>query len=537
MLTILPSINLFCGSSTVVAADTQSDSLWTTMSPMPTARGGFGLAVVAGRIYAIGGLDSNDVPLAVMEEYNPATNQWITKAAMPTPRSGFAVAVYDNKIYTIGGTVGNGYVGNNEMYDPAADRWETRTSMPTPRADLSANVANGKIYLIGGERYSNVYPYYAETDITEAYDPANDIWVTKTSIPTAVQGYASAVIDNKIYVIGGSTKPSSTGTAILVNNNQVYDTQTDRWDASTRLPFAASYGAAVATIGFLAPPRVYFVGGFSMGDLNQKTMMFNPVNQSWSEVDAMPTPREYLQVVVVSDMLYAIGGFDGATWLDTNEQCKPIGYGTVAPKIQIIAPENKTYTDVPVAFNLNRGVDWAGYSLDGAINVTLKSQTTLSNLTQGAHRIIFYVNDTTGNMGVSDIVYFSVDTLPPKIVILSPSNQSYGSTDIQLSFTLDESTSELSYSLDDGERIKIDGNVTLPALTNGLHQLTVYATDLMGNVSEKTVYFDISPFPFLAVVLVLLVVIIVVASVFIFVKRRKTGSKKSSQTKAIEPET
>ncbi len=39
---------------------------------------------------------------------------------MPTPRYGFAIAVYDGKIYVIGGTVGNGFVGNNEVYDPVS---------------------------------------------------------------------------------------------------------------------------------------------------------------------------------------------------------------------------------------------------------------------------------------------------------------------------------------------------------------------------------------------------------------------------------
>ncbi len=60
----------------------------------------------------------------------------------------------------------------------------------------------------------------------------------------------------------------------------------------------------------------------------------------------MPTPRAYLAVAVVNDVLYAIGGFDGQNWLNTIEQYKPVGYGTVPPKIQITSPENKTYSEV-----------------------------------------------------------------------------------------------------------------------------------------------------------------------------------------------
>ena len=100
---------------------------------------------------------------------------------MPTPRSGFAIAVYQNKIYVIGGTVGNGYVGNNEVYDPVSNTWETKTSMPTPRADLCANIVNDKIYLIGGKKYSSTTPFFNETNINEVYDPANDSWSYKNA--------------------------------------------------------------------------------------------------------------------------------------------------------------------------------------------------------------------------------------------------------------------------------------------------------------------------------------------------------------------
>ena len=50
----------------------------------------------------------------------------------------------------------------------------------------------------------------------------------------------------------------------------------------------------------------------------------------------MPTPRAYLGVAVVNDVLYAIGGFDGTNWLNVNEQYKPVGYGTVAPKCRLL---------------------------------------------------------------------------------------------------------------------------------------------------------------------------------------------------------
>ena len=144
---VLPAFNF----PSAKAQTTKDQSSWTTMAPMPTARGGLGVATVNGKIYAIGGL-SGGSPFNVNEMYDPGTNEWTTETPMPTARSGCAIAVYDNEIYVIGGEVGSKeFVGNNEVYDPGTNTWETEASMPTPRADLSASVVNGKIYLIGGE--------------------------------------------------------------------------------------------------------------------------------------------------------------------------------------------------------------------------------------------------------------------------------------------------------------------------------------------------------------------------------------------------
>jgi N-acetylneuraminic acid mutarotase len=514
-LTVLPAINL----PPAKAVDTQSS--WTTMTPMLTARGGFGVAVVGGKIFAIGGINGNYLPVSTTEEYNPQTDEWTSKTPMPTPRSGFAIAVYQNKIYVIGGTVGNGYVGNNEVYDPVSNTWETKASMPTPRADLCASYVNDKMYLIGGKRYSSISPFFNETSINEVYDPVNDSWSTGTPIPIPVQGYASAVVDGKIYFMGGSQESLSLENSIITSANQVYNPKNDTWSKAAQLPNVVSYGAAAATDGFMAPARIYLIGGYSGGEFSGQAKAYNFENNTWSLVDKMPTPRAYLGLAVVDDVLYALGGFDGTNWLSTNEQYKPVGYGTVAPKVQITSPQNKTYSNVSLEFTINRGTQWMGYSLDNQVNVTVETETKLSGLSQGAHNVTMYANDSLGNMGSSNTAFFSVDILPPNIEIIIPQNKSYDSTDIQLTFTVNENVTYLAYSLNGQDKQEIIGNVTLAALANGAHNLTLYATDDFGNSAEKTVSFNIAPFPVVTFVAILAIITIVLATGYLFYKRRK----------------
>jgi N-acetylneuraminic acid mutarotase len=531
---IIVTIVLSAFNFPAVKADNQSS--WTSLTPMPTARGGLGVAVVDGKIYAIGGLNG-DVPVRNNEQYDPVLNSWTVEMPMPTARSGFAIAVYNGKIYVIGGTVGNGFVGNNEVYDPSLNTWETKASMPTPRSDLSASVINDRIYLIGGKKYSNTSPYFIETKINEVYDIANNSWTTKASIPTATFGYGSATIDGKIYIVGGSQAlTSQQETSASVDANQVYDSQKDNWTLAANLPTLASYGAAAATQNDLVPARLYLAGGYSQNVLTSKTQVYNPYNNSWTEGTSLSSPRADLALAVVNDILYVMGGFDGQNWVSLNEQFKPADYGTVPPKLQITSPENRTYSKVNLTFTINRGAAWIGYGLDNQANVTVKEGTNsnLVGLSQRSHSIILYANDSQGHMGYSNIVHFSYDSIPPVIEILVPQNKSYGSTDTELTFTIDEKAKELSYSLDDQSNVTIIGNVTLPALTDGSHRLTIYATDEVGNADSTTVYFSIASFPFVTVVAAVAIIIIFSSSGYLFYKHRKTGKSEEKETKIID---
>jgi N-acetylneuraminic acid mutarotase len=512
-----------------------AENSWTTKKPMPTARGGLGVAVVNGKIYAIGGFDGVN-QLSVNEEYNPVTDTWTTKASMPTARSGFAIAVYQNKIYCIGGTTGDsgnsvsGFTGVTEVYDPATDKWETKKPMPTPRADMCANIVNGKIYCIGGKKYWGVDPFYQELNATEVYDPILNYWAIRSPMPIPVLGAASAVLNGKIYVVGGSRHFQAGWDLSTVNSNQVYDPENDAWSTRAALPSSESYAAAGATSGVTAPKRIYFVGGSSQTTYSSVTYAYDSVDNVWSTVASMPTSRVYLAVAVVDDVLYAIGGWDGENWLDVNEQYVPVGYGTVPPVLTVLSPENNvTYTsnDVELVLSVNRPTTWMGYSLDGSANVTVTGDAELSDLSEGGHRVMVYANDTFGNMVSSNNVTFSVDTFPPFIIILSPENRTYGESDIQSSFTVDEPVEWMGYSLDGQDNVTVTGNVTLAVLSQGSHNITFYAIDLVGHIgASRTIYFEIAPFPTVMVAAIAVTITIIVAASYLMLKRRKKPPQK-----------
>ena len=63
-----------------------------------------------------------------------------------------------------------------ERYDPAKNAWEAVTPMSTARRALAAAVVDGKLYVMGGHDGQNWL------SSIERYDPAKDEWVTMASM-------------------------------------------------------------------------------------------------------------------------------------------------------------------------------------------------------------------------------------------------------------------------------------------------------------------------------------------------------------------
>ncbi len=95
---------------------------------------------------------------------------------------------------------------------------------------------------------------------------------------------------------------------------------------------------------------------------------------------------------------------------------------------------------------------------------------------------------------------FYAPKVPPKIAVLSPVNQQFNESTVPLCFTVDKQVNWMGYSLDGQDNVTATGNTTISGLTNGLHNVTVYATDDVGNTgASETIIFNVAkppePFP------------------------------------------
>jgi hypothetical protein len=123
-------------------------------------------------------------------------------------------------------------------------------------------------------------------------------------------------------------------------------------------------------------------------------------------------------------------------------------------------------------------------------------------------------------------VNFRIDNTAPRVSILSPQEQTYGS-EVLFDFIVDEVTRHAVYSLDGQANVTTSGNTMLKGLSNGEHTVTVYAWDEVGNVgSTETITFTVAkpesfPITFVVVAIVVSALAVATGLLFYFKKRKR----------------
>jgi len=266
-----------------------------------------------------------------------------------------------------------------------------------------------------------------------------------------------------------------------------------------------------------------------------------------------------LAIALLSSMLFMAGSINLAK---ANPYGAEMEYKAL-PAITINSPINDTALfrdNVTLSITITKPSGWLihwgdakqmlksiSYQLDGKIygpfmaisylESAFNYSVNLTNLEIGVHSLKVYA-DATGWLieihslwqnevpitAVSDIIYFTVENNVPKVVIMPIENST--TSDIPLNIIVNVPTSKITYTLDNQQNVTITGNTTLTGLSDGMHNLTVFATDLAGNVgSSETIIFTVAkpePFPTAPVVTVSAAsVFLASVGVLFYIKRRK----------------
>ncbi|ACZ43662.1 Kelch repeat-containing protein [Thermobaculum terrenum ATCC BAA-798] len=466
---------------------------WSTIASMPTARGGAGAQQINGKIYVVGGMDSNGASLATLEIYDPATNTWSTGAPMSTRRDNPGTATLGGKLYVFGGRTRNAdgstpanILASAEVYDPATNTWAAIAPMPTARRTMVTGILKGRIQVMGGEITSTggAFPQ------NEEYDPATNTWLTLTPMLTPRHGAVAGTINNTIYVAGGGPQ----GGAAFTNVNEAFAFNTINTNVDTSINAGPTgiVANSSATFSFSSnDPSATFECRLDGAPF---TACSSPVTLS-----GLADGSHTFEVRAISPTNGTDQTPAGRTWV----------VDTTRPQVASTSPAHGT-TDVPVTTNVqavfSEPMDPVTINANSFYLVKEGTTTHLSatvsydqanaratlvpasNLKEGAiytATIMATVKDMAGNSLAANYSWSftvtSVDNTPPETTITAGPTGLTNQTSATFQFTSSEDNSSFLCSLDGSPFSPCSSPVAYSGLQDGSHTFQVKAVDQAGN--------------------------------------------------------
>jgi len=171
---------------------------------------------------------------------------------------------------------------------PPAPSQRAEPAIPQAREETATAALDGKLYVIagysaGGQDTDSVFVYAAGT------------WQAGPRLPLAVDHPSAAVSDGRLYVGGGFTASRA--------SNQVFVLSGDGWSAVA--PMRRARGA-LALVGLGG--KLYALGGNATDGNVGIPEVFDPQANVWSDLPALPLPRNHVAGFAYRGMACVAGG-------------------------------------------------------------------------------------------------------------------------------------------------------------------------------------------------------------------------------------
>ncbi|XP_059361786.1 kelch-like protein 33 [Carassius carassius] len=202
---------------------------WKRLADLHEFRSNFMLVVSGDSLYAIGGDKDINTNLESVEKYSPETDTWSFCHPLDQALSGHAATVWGGEIFISGG-FNCKYECLVSMFLYHPERGTTYLAeMTHDRAQHCMESLNNRFYVAGG--VCNLRKYYTDQLVCEMYSPVSDIWTVLTPLPIPHVGAASAILEERLYILGGYCQEDYSEARLTHR----YDPVMQRWESMGKM--------------------------------------------------------------------------------------------------------------------------------------------------------------------------------------------------------------------------------------------------------------------------------------------------------------
>ncbi|KAG4429588.1 hypothetical protein IFR05_014928 [Cadophora sp. M221] len=199
-------------------------------------------------------------------------------------------------------------------FPPTRERWTTLADIKLhPRQEHSTVTTDpNTIYVIGGIFPSSDGLTTSTVTIVQRYSIPHGTWDSVAHLPIPLNHPNAAVIDGRIYVIGGLS-PDEENIWSAVRKCYVYDPRMNTWGSLPDIPAGRETGAAAVSV---KGTTVYLSGGLSSinpvpgGAENSvgTVSSVDVVSWKWKSLFDLPLPRDHAASALIDSTIFVIGG-------------------------------------------------------------------------------------------------------------------------------------------------------------------------------------------------------------------------------------
>ena len=284
-----------------------------------------GHLVVAGGFSGLGPLP---YPVRASHWFNPEDQQWLEGPELPYRLHHPYLVSHENRLWALGGyrfSYLNPWQMQSGCYSLSSieDDWQETVSLPARRGEFAAGSTAQGLVVTAGRKPIDDSPngangqYEDHTNAADTWLFDGERWQTAAPIPTPRNSVGTAVVEQKLHVIGGRqvVKP---GVQHNITQHEVYDPQSDRWEVRAPLPMAQA-GCAAASVG----DDIYVFGGEQFTSPKRvfaNAWVYSAQSDSWTPLPDMPVPVHGHGAVALGKNIHIIGGGEEVSAGKTSDQ-------------------------------------------------------------------------------------------------------------------------------------------------------------------------------------------------------------------------